>query len=140
VSLCDTCSNPGRCCTGFTLSAPSDVPDTALEALVKMASALTWETAEGRSMASWQAPFMPASSDARVMLGLPFMPLWKRSDGVWYYWCPRLVEGRCSDYENRPALCAAMVPGQGPLCCMSQPGPSFDPAYPSDIVPVDRDA
>ncbi len=53
-----------------------------------------------------------------VQLGLPFMPLRKTPAGTWQLWCPLLVDGRCSDYENRPALCRYFRAGSDKLCCM----------------------
>jgi Fe-S-cluster containining protein len=99
MSLCDTCRNPGRCCTGFHLTTRADTPNTYLDALILMA---TIDHADG----TWLR--------GRA-LGLPFMPLVKRS-GAWLYWCPLLKDGRCSDYENRPQLCRTFEPGSDTLC------------------------
>lgn len=53
----------------------------------------------------------------------PLMPLWRRPDGKWLFWCPVLTtEGRCGDHANRPDLCRnydAMTDG---LCVLGPPG------------------
>lgn len=50
-------------------------------------------------------------------IGVPFMPLYKLPDGRWRYWCPRLgVDGRCTNYENRPKLCRLYQPKSDFLC------------------------
>lgn len=52
-----------------------------------------------------------------VQIGLPFMPLYQMPSGAWRMWCPRLGrDGRCTDYENRPALCRGYVAGEDPVC------------------------
>ena len=66
----------------------------------------------------------PPEAD-HVMVGLPFMPLMTRPDGRWLLWCPVLGrDGRCTDYENRPALCRSFEAGSDPLCAMHHPSPT----------------
>lgn len=49
--------------------------------------------------------------------GLPFVPLFKRSDGHWMLWCPRLgMDGRCTEYEDRPRICRVFEAGADRLC------------------------
>jgi hypothetical protein len=103
MSACDTCRDPGACCTGFQLNGgegawPSFwVDDTPLAPLICMA-------------AGW-LPFVP------VVRG----PTIKGEDGS--YWavekwgCLMLGEdGRCMDYENRPELCKRYEPKSDALC------------------------
>jgi Fe-S-cluster containining protein len=118
--LCDNCRQPGRCCTGFYLG---DMGETALDALVSMATMLSVTTADGRSAGSRELVVVAAETDTDVMLGLPFMPLFKHRPGAWHFWCPLLVKGRCSDYENRPALCRSFDAGSDTLCAMHVPRP-----------------
>jgi Fe-S-cluster containining protein len=63
-----------------------------------------------------------------LLIGLPFMPLYKRPMGVWRFWCPVLdiKTGRCGDYENRPALCKSYRAGSDTLCAMHVPAPPRD--------------
>jgi len=102
TSLCDRCRSPGRCCTGLALSATGAGPDWmrgrhSLEVYAALATA--WH-GEGK-------------------LGLPFLPLMRREDGTWRFWCPVLGrDGRCGDYANRPDLCRAYEAGSDRLCAM----------------------
>ncbi len=107
VSVCDTCRNPGRCCTGFSLGgATFPKGETMLDAMIALASCIIHDVHE------------------RAIVP-PFLPLrridWERDgdpDHVWSLWCPLLVNGRCSDYENRPMLCKTYRPRQDGLCAM----------------------
>lgn len=104
MSVCDRCRRPGRCCSGFLLSGgwPGHAAETTLEAMVMLASVST-DPAIG--------------SPGQNQLGLPFLPLGKRTDGAWILWCPLLGrDGRCTDYANRPALCASYQPLTDGLC------------------------
>ncbi len=97
---CDRCRLPGRCCTGLGLSASGVVADWMRGAHpldVMVALATLWNGGE--------------------QLGLPFMPLWRKPDGLWSFWCPQLTRsGRCSDHENRPDICRGFRAGQETLC------------------------
>jgi Fe-S-cluster containining protein len=98
MSACDTCPVPGHCCRVVSLSfkPPLDAK-TIAEAETALASKLD-----------------PLGYD------LPFRPLFRRSDGIWVWWCPKLDRktGRCGDYENRPYLCRRYEPRQDPLCIL----------------------
>lgn len=49
--------------------------------------------------------------------GLPFVPLFRRPNGVWKWWCPLLgKDGRCTEYDRRPYVCREFEPAQDPLC------------------------
>jgi Fe-S-cluster containining protein len=106
MSLCDTCAQPGRCCSGFMLNGgswpPAESRATALEVLGELAS---------------------ISMDEPKELGLPFLPLYRRpNDGSWLFWCPNLdLAGRCGDYENRPHLCRSLEPASDRLCIYWKP-------------------
>lgn len=98
VGACATCPQPGHCCRGFTLNHVFSEDDTL-------------ETAD-----KWL-----------VEQGLPFKAAkwWpgKAGDQQLDVTCPVLTpEGRCGDYENRPALCRDFPP-QGPggnnLCVLA---------------------
>lgn len=108
-SLCDRCTNPGRCCTGFTLWTRG--PAGAVPVFTASNSVL--EVAAGLAQRSY---FTAAGAHT---IGLPFLPLWLAPDGDWKFWCPVLGrDGRCGDHANRPALCASFQPGSDALCCM----------------------
>lgn len=101
--LCDHCRRPGRCCSGFALNLEVSEEETALHLLVRLATILHQDC------------------QGRPMLGAPFLPLY-RPGGEWRFWCPLLGhDGRCTDYENRPLLCAMFQPGADPLCEMHVP-------------------
>lgn len=101
MSLCDVCTRPGRCCSGFVLNASWANDVTALEALAGLASC------------------DPLNRDDRApAYGLPFLPLYKDPKGWWRFWCPNLGrDGRCGDYENRPQVCRDFVPESGDALC-----------------------
>lgn len=102
MSLCDTCRNPGRCCSGFLLNGGAWPARAAhpLEVLAELATVNIRET-----------------------IGLPFMPLYRRAaDGAWLFWCPNLGrDGRCTVYENRPLMCREYEAGSDPLCAEHVP-------------------
>lgn len=102
MSLCDACRVPGHCCFGISVSG--EWGETALEALIKMASA--YGAAPDRG---------PAAAE----LGLPFIPLIKF--GVrWLFWCANLRgDGRCGDYANRPYACRSYLAGTDRICVES---------------------
>jgi Fe-S-cluster containining protein len=122
--LCDACAQPGRCCTGFELGGGLfGAGETALEMLVRMATTVTAMTPEGYAIAVRTNPTPPDHD--HVMIGLPFMPFYRRADGRWRLWCPVLGrDGRCTDYENRPALCRSFEAGSESLCVMHHPSPT----------------
>ena len=103
MSLCDLCPRPGRCCSGFELNGGKfGEGKTALEI--------------GADLARTQ----DIDDEGNVLgIGLPFLPLFLRSDGHWHFWCPNLTrEGRCGDYENRPWACRHYQPLADHLCAM----------------------
>jgi Fe-S-cluster containining protein len=103
---------PGRCCSGFNLGRKDG---TFLEQLVWLATIQTSLDERGVSRSG-----EPGESDTHAMVGLPFLPLFQHSCGDWMFWCPLLdiKTGRCSDYENRPALCRSYKAGSDYLCIM----------------------
>jgi len=93
MSLCDTCSNPGACCRNFELKAKH--PETIL--LLQKGHKLEVLA----TCAEWGFPFIPTEHDGNF----------------WHFKCTVLTsEGRCGDYENRPALCSNYVAGSDELC------------------------
>lgn len=103
--LCDACRNPGRCCSGFGLNLPILAEETALDVLIRLARV------EHRDC------------QGRPVVGAPFLPLY-RTPERWRFWCPLLGrDGRCTDYEHRPEVCALFKPGGDPLCVMHTPAP-----------------
>lgn len=116
--LCDNCSNPGRCCTGFGMPvAPQGA--TMLEALVAMATVVVGTDRDGRSIRLDPGASLAGIVSAEV--GLPFMPFVHKPNDGWRYWCPHLEKGRCSIYAERPTLCRQFKAGTDPLCCMHTP-------------------
>ncbi len=111
--LCDHCRQPGRCCSGFGLNLtmrrvriePGD-EITGLHVLVMLATAVHQDCRH------------------QPTIGVPFMPLYELKPGHWRYWCPLLgADGRCTDYENRPRLCADFTAGTDALCAEYRPEP-----------------
>ena len=108
--LCDRCWRPGRCCSGFALNLEVNEEETALHLLIRLAA------------------IVHSDCQGRPMLGVPFLPLY-RTPGFWRFWCPLLgPDGRCTDYETRPEVCAIFQPGEDPLCEMHVPPPVPVPA------------
>jgi Fe-S-cluster containining protein len=103
MTACDTCRVPGFCCTNIRLFTPSG-------------EFTIWDTDEpGQALRERQPE------------PLPFLPLaklrtFKAPEGAYSTWgwtCTRLTaEGRCGDYENRPALCRSFVPIEDLRCLM----------------------
>lgn len=62
----------------------------------------------------------------RMMEGTPFVPLYRRPNGAWRFWCRNLGrDGRCLEYANRPYLCAHYKPASSPICSEYQGVPCF---------------
>jgi Fe-S-cluster containining protein len=121
-SLCDTCRAPGKCCSGFVLNGGAfAMGDTMLEALAKLASLNTGLIGRDGKAGPVANPgdYLGAT---HVQLGAPFMPLYADAQGRWRFWCPLLGrDGRCTDYEHRPAVCRGYVAGKDALCAMHEP-------------------
>lgn len=94
MSTCDTCHDPGACCKSFTLSIARDWEEyaktTPLHALV--------------TMAVYWLPFSPKG------IGTDPNQRMRWSCGLLD------VNGRCSDYENRPELCHHYQAGDDGMC------------------------
>lgn len=114
ASPCDTCSKPGSCCKGFILSP--------------LFSPANWERDAPQTLAHLGVPFFRVVEAVRAP-GDEMVAV--RCD------CDRIgVDGRCTDYENRPSVCRDYSPLSDPLCC-EYVGPPPIPcvnhfAYPSE--------
>lgn len=104
--LCESCRQPGACCSGFQLNQPQWDDLHPLQVMVELASILT-DDCQGRPM-----------------IGVPFLPTGRsKQDGRQTYQCGWLGDdGRCSNYEDRPMLCASFEAGSDLLCVMTCPG------------------
>lgn len=93
-SACDTCRAPGSCCKFIWLryAGKQDISDTAEDIVSKH-----------------NLPFVAVKS------GADFDP---RQIGP--FSCKNLVNGRCSDYENRPYLCRVYDAKSDHLCAEYQ--------------------
>lgn len=102
MSACDTCPQPGRCCTDFAIYSQR-IGGTRLEAIVFMASQ---QYADPNN--NWR------------LLSLPFMPSHKGTDDAWRWRCVDLQpDGRCGNYENRPyGPCVMFEAKSDPLCVL----------------------
>lgn len=109
MSLCDTCRIPGKCCFGMELNGGSFGRGmTALEVLAALSTLHLHRDTKNEAMGS--------------TIGLPLIPLYRRPNGNWRFWCPNLGrDGRCQDYENRPALCRDFEPASDQLCLYWKP-------------------
>lgn len=92
TTLCDTCPAPGTCCRAFH---------------------------PGPGGAAWKGLTSLEVMAGLADMGLPFAPLYQHANGAWLFWCPNLGrDGRCRDYENRPATCRDFEPGSDVLCVL----------------------
>jgi Fe-S-cluster containining protein len=98
-SMCDTCLAPGHCCRSLMLGGGSFARN--LDTVEEVERELRNE-GEGRYAGN----------------PMPFKVLFRRSDNIWVFWCPKLDQptGRCTDYENRPHCCSSYDPGTDGLC------------------------
>ncbi len=87
-----------------------------------------------------EAPVAPSEANGWLRIGLPFRRLKQHGDGCWLYTCDKLgIDGRCTIYEERPALCRHMPPGEAKPCVhyafafgmCSERGIGVDPASPA---------
>ncbi len=129
ASLCDRCARPGTCCCGFVLGQGvlCNGPAGAVDAMLTEIVTCTNRDGSGSYVCGHGAQdFERAQLDERyahVTLGLPFQRMSRDPDGRWRYWCPRLgADGRCRNYEARPGVCRALVPGAAKPCCHHVPG------------------
>ncbi len=104
MSACDTCSNPGHCCKDFVLhNGKTGVAFPEGD----------WENRANAYIARHSLPFKALRID-----NSQFHETLEGHVGV-RYMCPLLTpEGRCGDYENRPALCREYEPLSDRLCVM----------------------
>lgn len=116
ASLCDTCSNPGSCCRGFMISSH-------------------WFPVDG-----WEE----LAKDFLHKNGVPFFQPIKavtidKSRCKVACDCTLLDEnGRCSDYENRPAVCRNYEPASDQLCCEWKG--EREPAIPEEFLVCPKDS
>lgn len=101
MSLCDKCWSPGACCKGFVLSGV-DHQETTF-----------WLDEDvNAQIAAHGFPFELSSITKEYKddeTGRPY--------GTIVVSCPKLdADGRCSIYEDRPALCRDFEPRHSPLC------------------------
>lgn len=104
LSLCDNCFSPGACCKGFTF------PDKTFwfdDNELSVYECLAKEDSSGRLL-----PFvlLRRGDDSWIDedTGRPY--------GHYHFWCPLLKNGRCGDYQNRPAVCRNYEPASCGLC------------------------
>ena len=111
MSACDTCKQPGACCTRMHLRSEGD-SDVALSFWADDLPMLRGLI----RMAEWGLPFIPYAVAQEF----------SDKDGRKYqrlqYRCVDLgSDGRCMNYEHRPQLCRDYEPLSDPLCVMYEP-------------------
>lgn len=94
-SACDTCRAPGSCCKYIWLyyGDKKDFTDTAEDLVAKH-----------------NLPFVPVKSGVKI-----------NPRAIGPFVCKNLINGRCSDYENRPYLCRVYDAKSDNLCAEYQP-------------------
>ena len=107
-TLCDICRDPGACCRGFRLNVWISRGATPEEAGEQMRERTKEQVGAPFPFEAIQ-PEPPGSDDA--------------NESPWDFWkwsCPKLApDGRCSIYENRPAVCRQFEAGSDKLCTMA---------------------
>jgi Fe-S-cluster containining protein len=95
VSTCDTCRSPGSCCNGLVLNRHF-------------------------SSENWRDEAREFVNKYGIHYLVPVRPHAPSNDGTStavMFDCTRLgVDGRCTDYENRPELCRIYEPASDRLC------------------------
>lgn len=99
--ICNKCHTPGACCSGFNLT-----------------SLITWCTPEEHPAK------LQYALDRLKEVGMEYFVFDKTSDDILggtglintFFKCTKLKDGRCSDYENRPATCINYRPMEDLLC------------------------
>lgn len=100
-SACDSCLKPGHCCQVIALNSgewPKEPFDQTVESVTKLLKA---------------NPQWDIHGD---LVSLDFQPTHVSEEGVWFFDCRALHEGRCSIYHRRPALCKSYEPLGDKLC------------------------
>ena len=90
MSLCNLCPDPGMCCKGMLIT---------LNGYNKPYSHSSLEYANSR------------------FVNFPQVAVGHTSEGYVLFDCPLLLDGRCTDYDNRPGMCGENYPpGLNNLC------------------------
>lgn len=103
--ICNNCHSPGSCCSGFQLMSlvgweyPEDIEQKKLKAV---------ETLKSLGMDY----FVPH----QVHLPSPVYMAEYNGKVSMTFRCTKLVNGRCSDYDNRPNTCINYKPMEDDLC------------------------
>ena len=107
-SACDHCYRPGSCCSGFILSLEglSDNPTSFPEVVMSV---------------------VENEVERRVGYPIPFSISERIPNVGWVFHCNKLVDGRCSIYEDRPQLCHDFAPCSDRLCIHFDAMESGDP-------------
>lgn len=99
--ICGKCHAPGSCCSGFNLM-----------------SVIGWCTPEDHPKELQKALNTLKELDMEYFVFDKVMPdvIWSTGLISTFFKCTKLKDGRCSDYENRPATCINYRPMQDMLC------------------------
>lgn len=99
--LCETCRKPGSCCKNF--------------ALVSRFTKDNWKSEAESLLATHKIDYF---KPVRVRPN----PTTQNPDAVSVYFdCERLgLDGRCTNYNERPETCRVFEPGSDPLCAEYQ--------------------
>jgi Fe-S-cluster containining protein len=133
MSACDKCYAPGRCCSGMHINRgrwPGQAFDRYKPIAEIESSDWPWEDLDAPFRMRWRpktllevyvvlATMFEGDGTSNLNIG-PLMPLWRRPDGRWLFWCPVLTwEGRCGDHAHRPGLCRSYEPMADGLCVLA---------------------
>jgi Fe-S-cluster containining protein len=100
ASLCETCTDPGRCCRRFSLN-------------IGWFSKANWKQEAEKALEQYNVPFYAES-------------IYKEEAEMVVPWfsCTKLGgDGRCTIYDERPHVCRTYKPGSDELCAMHKTEP-----------------
>ncbi len=108
MSTCDTCRQPGACCTDIFISRDTWPGTVWADGWKEQAQSFLDGALPGH-------PFVPHR--LAIAEGEMRDPAATAPYGTVFWSCRNLLpSGRCGDYENRPQLCRNYQPGQDAMC------------------------
>lgn len=112
MSICDSCRDPGACCKGFTINRefPYFMPANEVEKHIHNGTD-PWDSTSAKNHPK-HPYFYPIHRNWLYC----FKGQQKPHSARWTFNCTRLIQGRCTKYDERPEICKNYEPKHDLLC------------------------